>query len=123
MEENHHDALRTDPATNRRVPPRRKLCSVLVLLSGAAPSVWGAAGEVGGGDPSYANLHGETLLDNPRVLVQKSVVQPGQSTGRRGHPAGQLRRLDADDRHQRRASVGQHRQAAHRIDMGHAENI
>ncbi|MGA2190121.1 MAG: hypothetical protein ABSH33_16465 [Steroidobacteraceae bacterium] len=29
----------------------------------------------------YANLQGETLLDNDRVFVQKFVVQPGQSTG------------------------------------------
>ena len=27
--------------------------------------------------PFYANLQGEVLLDNPRVLVQKFIVPPG----------------------------------------------
>src|SRR5207344_3381283 len=40
--------------------------------------------------PMYANLEGEVLLDNPRVFVQKFVVRPGQSTGRRTHPGNQL---------------------------------
>lgn len=40
--------------------------------------------------PTYANLHGETLLDNPRVIVQKFVIEPGQSTGRHLHPGDQL---------------------------------
>src|SRR5216683_7039466 len=40
--------------------------------------------------PMYANLEGEVLLDNPRVFVQKFIVQPGQSTGRRSHPGDQL---------------------------------
>src|ERR1700689_2451396 len=47
----------------------------------AQPSVYG---------PIYANLHGEMLLDNPRVIVQKFVVEPGQSTGRHTHPGDQL---------------------------------
>jgi len=38
----------------------------------------------------YANLEGEVLLDNPRVFVQKFIVQPGQSTGRRTHSSDQL---------------------------------
>jgi predicted metal-dependent enzyme (double-stranded beta helix superfamily) len=38
----------------------------------------------------YANLEGEVLLDNSRVLVQKFILQPGQSTGRRTHPGDQL---------------------------------
>jgi len=38
----------------------------------------------------YANLEGEVLLDNPRVFVQKVVVQPGQFTGHRMHPGDQL---------------------------------
>jgi predicted metal-dependent enzyme (double-stranded beta helix superfamily) len=41
-------------------------------------------------DPSYAGLQGEVLLDNARVLVQKFIMQPGQSTGRHAHPADQL---------------------------------
>lgn len=40
--------------------------------------------------PLYEHLQGEVLLDNPRVLVQKFVIQPGQSTGRRTHPGDQL---------------------------------
>jgi hypothetical protein len=39
---------------------------------------------------TYANLQGEVQLDNPRVFVQKFIVQPGQSTGRRTHPSDQL---------------------------------
>ena len=41
-------------------------------------------------DPSYAGLTGVVLLDNARVLVQKFIVPPGQSTGRHMHPADQL---------------------------------
>jgi predicted metal-dependent enzyme (double-stranded beta helix superfamily) len=38
----------------------------------------------------YANLEGEVLLDNPRVFVQKFIVQPGQFTGHRAHSSDQL---------------------------------
>jgi len=41
-------------------------------------------------EPTFADLHGELLLDNPRVLVEKYVVLPGQSTGRQSHPGEQL---------------------------------
>jgi predicted metal-dependent enzyme (double-stranded beta helix superfamily) len=47
----------------------------------AQPSVYG---------PTYADLRGEMLLDNPRVVVQKFVIEPGQSTGRHTHPGDQL---------------------------------
>src|ERR1700676_2442189 len=40
--------------------------------------------------PIYANLEGEVLLDNPRVFVQKFIVQPGQFTGHRTHQSDQL---------------------------------
>ena len=40
--------------------------------------------------PIYAALHGERLLDNARVLVERFVLQPGQSTGRHTHPGDQL---------------------------------
>ena len=40
--------------------------------------------------PSYANLKGEVVLDNPRVFVQKFVLLPGQSTGLRTRPGDQL---------------------------------
>jgi len=39
---------------------------------------------------SYAALHGEVLLDNPRVLVERFELQPGQPTGRHTHPGDQL---------------------------------
>jgi len=41
-------------------------------------------------EPTYAGLRGEVLLDNARVLVEKYVVLPGQSTGRHTHPGNQL---------------------------------
>jgi hypothetical protein len=40
--------------------------------------------------PLYENLRGEVLLDNPRVFVQKFIVPPGVSTGRRTRPGDQL---------------------------------
>jgi mannose-6-phosphate isomerase-like protein (cupin superfamily) len=39
---------------------------------------------------TFANLEGEVVLDNRRVLVQKFIVQPGQSTGLHLHPSDQL---------------------------------
>jgi quercetin dioxygenase-like cupin family protein len=39
---------------------------------------------------SLADLHGEVLLDNERVLVQRFVIQPGQSTGPRTSTVDQL---------------------------------
>ncbi len=39
---------------------------------------------------TYAGLQGETLLDNPRVIVQRFVIEPGHSTGRHSHPGDQL---------------------------------
>jgi beta-alanine degradation protein BauB len=38
----------------------------------------------------YAALPGELLLENPRVIVEKFVLAPGQSTGRHTHPGDQL---------------------------------
>jgi len=38
----------------------------------------------------YAGLPGELLLDNSRVLVERFVLEPGQTTGRHSHPADQL---------------------------------
>ena len=40
--------------------------------------------------PTFANLQGEVVLDNQRVIVQKFVLQPGQSTGLHSHPSDQL---------------------------------
>jgi quercetin dioxygenase-like cupin family protein len=38
----------------------------------------------------YADLPSELLLDNSRVLVERFVLEPGQTTGRHTHPADQL---------------------------------
>ena len=40
--------------------------------------------------PIYAALQGELLLDNSRVLVERFVLKPGQSTGRHIHGGDQL---------------------------------
>ena len=40
--------------------------------------------------PTFANLQGEVVLDNPRVIVEKFVLQPGQSTGEQSHRRDQL---------------------------------
>ena len=40
--------------------------------------------------PIYAGLHGELLLDNSRLRVEKFVIAPGQSTGRHSYPSDQL---------------------------------
>jgi mannose-6-phosphate isomerase-like protein (cupin superfamily) len=41
--------------------------------------------------PTFENLKGEVVLDNPRVNVEKFVLQPGQNTGRQSHRLDQLR--------------------------------
>lgn len=66
-----------------------ELLSLLLLGWAALPGCCIAAA-FPKSDPSYAGLQGEVLLDNNRVLVQKFIVQPGQSTGRHMHPADQL---------------------------------
>jgi len=68
---------------------RAELCALL-LLGWAARPICGIAAESPKNDLSFADLQGEVLLDNARVLVQKFTVQPGQSTGRHLHPADQL---------------------------------
>jgi hypothetical protein len=62
--------------------------SLLLALFGL-PGRASAAASVQYG-PLYANLQGEVLLDNPRVLVQRFIVQPGQFTGRRTGLGDQL---------------------------------
>lgn len=62
--------------------------SLLSALLAAAP------GSGIGAEPhsaaTYANLPGEVVLENERVLVQKFILAPGQSTGVHRHPADQL---------------------------------
>jgi hypothetical protein len=59
-------------------------------LSAAALALGVSAAAAANFGPQYANLQGEMLLDNPRVFVQKFIVKPGQSTGRRSLPGDQL---------------------------------
>jgi predicted metal-dependent enzyme (double-stranded beta helix superfamily) len=66
-----------------------ELCALL-LLGWAVGPLSCIAAESPKGDPSYAGLRGEVLLDNARVFVQKFIIEPGQSTGRHMHPAAQL---------------------------------
>ena len=40
--------------------------------------------------PTFENLQGEVVLDNPRVTVEKFVLQPGQNTGKHSHRLDQL---------------------------------
>jgi hypothetical protein len=60
------------------------------VASTAALAFWISSAAGASYGTQYANLHGEVLLDNPRVVVQKFVVKPGESTGRRSRPGDQL---------------------------------
>jgi mannose-6-phosphate isomerase-like protein (cupin superfamily) len=40
--------------------------------------------------PTFANLPGAVVLDNPRVTVEKFELQPGQATGEQSHRLDQL---------------------------------
>jgi mannose-6-phosphate isomerase-like protein (cupin superfamily) len=60
---------------------------LMVLVGLPRPGIAASSAQYG---PVYANLEGEVLLDNPRVFVQKFILKPGQSTGRRTHPGDQL---------------------------------
>src|ERR1700677_515994 len=40
--------------------------------------------------PTFENLQGEVVLNNPRVTVEKFVLQPGQKTGKQSHRLNQL---------------------------------
>jgi hypothetical protein len=59
-------------------------------VSAAVLALWVSAAAAANYGPQYAELQGEVLLDNPRVFVQKFIVKPGQSTGRRSRPGDQL---------------------------------
>jgi predicted metal-dependent enzyme (double-stranded beta helix superfamily) len=73
-----------------KFPSVRTELRTLLLLASTALPVCGVAVDSPQNDPSFAGLQGEVLLDNARVLVQKFVILPGQSTGRHMHPADQL---------------------------------
>jgi quercetin dioxygenase-like cupin family protein len=59
--------------------------ALALLLLGSAATV-----HAGKHIPTYAGLHGEVLLENSRVLVERFALQPGDSTGRHAHPDDQL---------------------------------
>jgi len=60
---------------------------LLALLAISMPGIAAVSPQPG---TQYEKMQGEVLLDNARVIVQRFVVQPGQSTGRRTHPGDQL---------------------------------
>lgn len=64
------------------------------LAIGLAPASRGIAAAVpaaaSANPPTFANLPGEVVLDNPRVRVEKFLLQPGQSTGEQSHRLDQL---------------------------------
>jgi len=66
----------------------KRLVHILALIMLAAAS--GRPVDAAEGSAIYAGLQGELLLENSRVLVEKFVLRPGQSTGRHMHPADQL---------------------------------
>lgn len=63
--------------------------TLLILALAGLPAGCLAANSAEYG-PTFANLQGEVVLENQRVIVQKFVVQPGQSTGLHTHPSDQL---------------------------------
>lgn len=73
---------------NRRKPQLRLALAMLIAAACLSRPAIAAPSE--GHASTYANLRGEVVLDNPRVLVEKFIVQPGQSTGAHTHPSDQL---------------------------------
>jgi len=74
----------TSDGHGRSLPVTLAACSLLPLCLAAS------AASAGERVPLYARLQGEVVLDNARVLVERFVLQPGESTGRHSHPADQL---------------------------------
>jgi quercetin dioxygenase-like cupin family protein len=62
----------------------------LAALAGVCAACSARAGAAAERAPIYAGLQSEALLDNSRVLVERFVLQAGQSSGRHTHPADQL---------------------------------
>jgi hypothetical protein len=73
-----------------KLPTASTLAFALLPLIPMGPQGARAAASAAQYGPLYEHLQGEVLLDNPRVLVQKFVIRPGQSTGRRMQPGDQL---------------------------------
>ena len=76
----------SDPGSS---PPRLRPIIFLLLLVGGV-SVAGLSAPAQMQDQSFAKLQGEVVLDNPRVIVHRYVIDPGHSTGRHTHPGDQL---------------------------------
>jgi len=62
----------------------------LRLLALVLLSVSMVTAEAAQRSPNYAELQGLVVLDNPHVLVERFVLQPGQSTGRHIYTGDQL---------------------------------
>ena len=73
-----------------KMTPAATCALLLPLLLALGTPMRGVAAQPAARAPIYANLQGEVLLDNQRVLVEKYVLQPGHSTGRHSHPGDQL---------------------------------
>jgi quercetin dioxygenase-like cupin family protein len=72
-----------------------RISAVICILGLLAPALASLASQAAPVESlrhtmAYADLHGEVVLDNERVLVQKFVIQPGQSTGPRTNSVDQL---------------------------------
>jgi quercetin dioxygenase-like cupin family protein len=68
---------------------RTLMMAVALVIGLSGPIGRGIASEAEVG-PTYANIKGDIVLDNQRVMVQKFVIEPGQSTGIHTHPSDQL---------------------------------
>lgn len=68
----------------------RAIARVIILAAWMSCVPQGRAANSPPHAATFANLTGETVLDNNRVLVEKFVIAPGQSTGAHTHPGDQL---------------------------------
>ncbi len=66
------------------------ICAFALASMPYGPLARGADAQPAGHGPTYANLQGKLLLDNPRVIVRQFIVEPGKSTGRRIPQGDQL---------------------------------
>jgi mannose-6-phosphate isomerase-like protein (cupin superfamily) len=62
----------------------------IICALGLGFALRSAALEPNGPPPTFENLKAEVVLDNPRVAVEKFILQPGQATGRQSHRLDQL---------------------------------
>ena len=71
---------------------RMSVLMALVALAGASSTLKATpiSPEPGSKPPIYSDLTGTVALENDHVIAQRFVIEPGQSTGRHAHAAGQL---------------------------------